>query len=76
MIVQGRGHKPMSQSEDRDPWGGSFPLSPLLVQFFQQADGGPAQLPETVLGWARAVHWASLWSPGGRLRAQGWGLEF
>lgn len=77
MAVWDGGHQPMNQSEGRGSWRQvlSHALSPLLVQFFQQADGGAAQLPETVLGWARAMHWASLWGPGGRLWAQGWGLE-
>ena len=73
----GAGSLPATQSEGRGPWGQvlSHALSPLLVQFFQQADGGPAQLSKAVLGWSRAVHWASLWSPGGRLRAQGWSMK-
>lgn len=75
--LMGAGPLTATQSKGRGPWGRvlSHALSPLLVQFFQQADGGPAQLSEAVLGWSRAMHWASLWSPGGRLWAQGRSME-
>lgn len=50
-------------------------VSPFPVQFLQQTNGGPAQLPIAVLGGPRAMYWASLRGSGSRLRAQGGGLE-
>lgn len=43
--------------------------SPFPVQFLQQPDGGPAQLPKAVLGGPRAMYRASLRGAGSRLRA-------